>query len=146
MRLLKIATLNKIYDRNKHLSELEFINRLLNEFEIKFDIPEEDLKRLPKTGPFITISNHPLGGIDGILLLKLLLESRPDFKIIANFLLHRIEPLKRYVMPVNPFEQHKSASGSVAGFKSALTHLKSGYGLGIFPAGEVSTYGMENFW
>ena len=41
MRLLKIATLNKIYDRNKHLSELEFINRLLNEFEIKFDIPEE---------------------------------------------------------------------------------------------------------
>ena len=140
MRLLKIATLNKIYDRNKHLSELEFINRLLDEFEIKFDIPEEDLIRLPKTGPFITISNHPLGGIDGILLLKLLLESRPDFKIIANFLLHRIEPLKRYVMPVNPFEQHKSASGSVAGFKSALTHLKSGYGLGIFPAGEVSTY------
>jgi putative hemolysin len=140
MRLLKIATLNKIYDRNKHLGDLEFINRLLEEFEIKFEIPEDDLKRLPKSGPFITISNHPLGGIDGILLLKLLLEQRPHFKIIANFLLHRIEPLKPYVMPVNPFEQHKKAAGSVAGFKSALNHLRSGHGLGIFPAGEVSTY------
>lgn len=140
MRLLKIATLNKIYDRNKHFKDLEFINRLLEEFEIKFEIPEEDLKRLPKSGPFITISNHPLGGIDGILLLKLLLEHRPHFKIIANFLLHRIEPLKPYVMPVNPFEQHKKVAGSVAGFKSAIKHLQQGHGLGIFPAGEVSTY------
>ena len=140
MRLLKIATLNKIYDRNKHFKDLEFINRLLEEFEIKFEIPEEDLRRLPKSGPFITISNHPLGGIDGILLLKLLLEHRPHFKIIANFLLHRIEPLKPYVMPVNPFEQHKKVAGSVAGFKSAIKHLQQGHGLGIFPAGEVSTY------
>lgn len=140
MKVLKISTMNKIYDRNKHLDELEFINALLKEFEINFEIPEEDLKRIPKTGPFITISNHPLGGIDGILLLKLLVEHRPDFKIIANFLLHRIEPLKPYVMPVNPFETHKDVKSSFSGFKHALNHLKEGHALGIFPAGEVSTY------
>jgi putative hemolysin len=140
MKLLNISTMNKIYDRNKHLSDLEFINALLDEFEVNFEIPEEDLKRIPKTGPFITISNHPLGGIDGILLLKLLLEHRPDFKIIANFLLHRIEPLKPYVMPVNPFENRKDAKSSVMGFKAALSHLREGHPLGIFPAGEVSTY------
>ncbi|MBW2938496.1 lysophospholipid acyltransferase family protein [Aureisphaera sp. CAU 1614] len=140
MKVLKISTMNKIYDRNKHLNDLEFINALLDEFEIRFEIPEEDLKRIPKTGPFITISNHPLGGIDGILLLKLLVENRPDFKIIANFLLHRIEPLKPYVMPVNPFESHKDVKSSFSGFKNALQHLKEGNSLGIFPAGEVSTY------
>lgn len=140
MKVLNISTLNKIYDRNKHLSDLEFINALLEEFEINFEIPEEDLKRIPKTGPFITISNHPLGGIDGILLLKLLLEHRPDFKIIANFLLHRIEPLKPYVMPVNPFEDRKDVKSSLMGFKHALAHVKEGHPLGIFPAGEVSTY------
>lgn len=140
MRLLNIHTLNKIYNRNKHLSDLEFIDALVNEFDLKFEIPEEDLRRIPKTGPFITISNHPLGGIDGILLLKLLLESRPDFKIVANFLLHRIEPLKPYVMPVNPFETHKDAKSSVQGLKTALSHLQEGHPLGIFPAGEVSTY------
>ncbi|MGB6268049.1 MAG: lysophospholipid acyltransferase family protein [Olleya sp.] len=140
MKVLKISTLNKIYNRNKHLNHLEFLNGILDEFQIKFEIPEEDLKRLPKNGAYITVSNHPLGGIDGILLLKLMLEQREDFKIIANFLLHRIEPMKPYIMPVNPFEDRKDAKSSIAGFKSAISHLGEGHPLGIFPAGEVSTY------
>ena len=140
MKALKISTLNKIYDRNKHLSEIEFLNAILDEFQIKFEIPEEDFKRLPKDGAYITISNHPLGGIDGILLLKLMLEKEPNFKIIANFLLHRIEPMKKYIMPVNPFENHKDAKSSVIGIKETLRHLSDGKPLGMFPAGEVSTY------
>ncbi|TDW50371.1 putative hemolysin [Flavobacterium sp. 270] len=140
MKVLKISTLNKIYDNNKHLEDVAFLNGILDEMEIKFEIPEEDLKRLPKDGAYITISNHPLGGIDGILLLKLMLEREPNFKIIANFLLHRIVPLKKYIMPVNPFENHKDAQSSVVGIKETLRHLKDGKPLGIFPAGEVSTY------
>jgi len=140
MKVLKISTLNKIYDRNKHLKDVEFLNAILDEFQIKFEIPEEDLKRLPKDGAYITISNHPLGGIDGILLLKLMLEREPNFKIIANFLLHRIDPMKPYIMPVNPFETHKDAKSSVVGIKETLRHLSDGKPLGMFPAGEVSTY------
>ncbi len=140
IRVLRISAINKIYNKNKSKSDLDFLNGVLNDCNIEFEIPEEDLKRIPKSGPFISISNHPLGGIDGILLLKLLIEKRADYKIIANFLLHRIEPLKPYVMPVNPFETRKDAKSSVAGIKSALLHLKEGYPLGIFPAGEVSTY------
>ena len=140
MKVLKISTLNKIYDRNKHLKELPFLNAILDEFQIKFEIPEEDFKRLPKDGAYITISNHPLGGIDGILLLKLMLEREPNFKIIANFLLHRIDPMKPYIMPVNPFENHKDAKSSVVGIKETLRHLRDGKPLGMFPAGEVSTY------
>ncbi|RLD29291.1 MAG: glycerol acyltransferase [Bacteroidetes bacterium] len=140
IKLLKISTINNVYNRNKHLSDLEFLNALLDEFQIKFEIPDEDLKRLPKSGAYITISNHPLGGIDGILLLKLMLEQRSDFKIIANFLLHRIEPLKPYIIPVNPFEDRKDAKNSITGFKNSILHLRGGKPLGIFPAGEVSTY------
>ncbi len=143
MKVLKISTLNKIYDRNRNLKDLEFLNAILGEFKIRFEIPEEDLKRLPKDGAYITVSNHPLGGIDGVLLLKLMLEQRKDFKIIANFLLHRIEPLKPYIMPVNPFEDRKDVKSSISGFKNALLHLKEGHPLGIFPAGEVSTYRDE---
>ena len=140
MKVLKISTLNDVYDRNKHLAGVEFLNAILEEFQIKFEIPEEDLKRLPKEGAYITISNHPLGGIDGILLLKMMLEREPNFKIIANFLLHRIDPMKPYIMPVNPFENHKDAKSSVIGIKETLRHLSDGKPLGIFPAGEVSTY------
>ena len=140
MKVLRISTANKIYNKHKHKKDLVFLNGLLEEFKIEFEIPEDDLKRISKEGPFITISNHPLGGIDGILLLKLLVEHRTDYKIIANFLLHRIDPLKPYIMPVNPFENHKDAKSSLAGIKNALLHLREGKPLGIFPAGEVSTY------
>ena len=140
MKVLKISTLNKVYNRNKHLKEIDFLNGIVDDLQIKFEIPEEDYKRLPKNGAYITISNHPLGGIDGILLLKLMLEKEPNFKIIANFLLHRIEPLKQYIMPVNPFENHKDKKSSVLGIKETLRHLSDGKPLGMFPAGEVSSY------
>ncbi|WP_158840689.1 GNAT family N-acyltransferase [Polaribacter sp. L3A8] len=140
LRILRISAINRIYEKNKNKIDLDFLNGILDDCNIKFEIPEEDLKRIPKEGPFITVSNHPLGGIDGVLLLKLLIEKRDDYKIIANFLLHRVAPLKPYVMPVNPFETKKDVKSSVAGIKNALMHLKEGNPLGIFPAGEVSTY------
>ncbi|SFC74066.1 Putative hemolysin [Algibacter lectus] len=140
MKVLKISTIDKFYKRNNHLEGIEFLDKILEEFQIKFEIPEEDLKRLPKDGAYITVSNHPLGGIDGVLLLKLMLEQRDDFKIIANFLLHRIQPMQPYIMPVNPFEGRKDAKSSIAGFKNSILHLRAGHPLGLFPAGEVSTY------
>ena len=139
MNLLKISTINRIYNRNKHKKDLDFLNGILEEFKVRFEIPEEDLKRLPKNGAYITVSNHPLGGIDGILLLKLVREQREDFKIIANFLLQRIQPLEPYILPVNPFENHREIKSSIAGFKKSLQHLKNGHPLGLFPAGEAST-------
>ncbi len=140
MKVSKISSINRFYDQHKHLEGSAFLDAILEYYEINFEIPEEDFRRLPKEGAYITISNHPLGGIDGVLLLKLMVEQRSDFKIIANFLLDRIKPMAPYIMPVNPFENHKDAKKSIAGFKKALLHLREGHPLGIFPAGEVSTY------
>lgn len=140
LQTTKLSRLNKEYQKRKELKGAEFIDSILEGFEIDFEIPEKDLKRIPKTGPFITISNHPLGGIDGMILMKLLLEQRDDYKIIANFLLQRLDPLKPYIMPVNPFEDRPDAKSSVGGLKEAISHVREGHALGLFPAGEVSTY------
>lgn len=140
MQVTRLSNLNRFYNKHQNLSGPEFCDKILEHYEIDFEMVEEELKRLPKSGPYITISNHPLGGIDGVLLLRLMLSQREDFKIIANFLLHRIAPLKPYIMPVNPFENHKDVKSSIMGFKNALKHLQEGHPLGIFPAGEVSTY------
>jgi putative hemolysin len=43
-------------------------------------------------------------------------------------------------MPVNPFEDRKDVKSSTAGFMQAIRHLKNDFPLGVFPAGEVSTY------
>lgn len=140
MKITRISGINRFYTKHRHLEGVEFLDAILKHYQIDFEVPEEDFKRLPKEGAYITISNHPLGGIDGVLLLKLLVAHRSDFKIVANFLLNRIEPMVPYILPVNPFENHKDAKSSIAGFKSAMTHLDEGHPLGIFPAGEVSTY------
>jgi len=144
MKILRIDKINDIYNKNKHLNTLDFLKALLSDLQIKYEIPEEDLKRIPKEGSFVTVSNHPLGGIDGVLLLKIILEERSDYKIIANFLLHRIMPMKPYIIPVNPFENRKDVKSSIGGFKQAIAHLRSGAPLGVFPAGEVSTKKVDD--
>ena len=139
LKVTMISNMNRKYDKMSHLEGSEFLDAVLEEYEIDYEIPEEDLKRLPKEGPFITVSNHPLGGIDGIVLLKLMLGHRSDYKVMANFLLQRFKPLAQYIFPVNPFEDRKEAKSSISGFKNAMLHLRQGHPVGIFPAGEVST-------
>ena len=79
MKITRISTMNNFYSKHKELAAPEFCEAILDHYEIDFDMVEAELKRLPKDGPFITISIHPLGGIDGVLLLKLMLGQRDDF-------------------------------------------------------------------
>ncbi len=140
LKVTRLSSINKYYDSIADTKGTAYADAILAHYEIDYEIPEEDYKRLPKDGAYITISNHPLGAIDGILLFKLMTEKRADYKLMANFLLQRMVPLAPYIIPVNPFENHKKAKSSLAGFKNALVHLREGHPLGIFPAGEVSTY------
>jgi putative hemolysin len=140
MYLLKISKINRLYSEIEDLKDKDFLDALLATLKINYEVHPEDLKRIPKEGPFIVVSNHPYGGIDGIILLKILLDVRPDFRVLANFLLRKIDPIKEYIFPVDPFEGRNQVSGSLAGLKTAISHLKEGKPLGIFPAGEVSTY------
>ena len=142
MDILRISDINEVYSKFEELHGVEFIDAILKEFKVTFDYYEEELRRIPKEGPFITISNHPLGGIDGIILIKLISQVRPDYKVMANFLLQKVEPLKEFIMPVNPFD-NKDIRSSFTGIKDSMEHVKAGHPLGIFPAGEVSTYKFE---
>ncbi len=140
MQLFKLNRVNRIYSHNIDKKGIEFINSVLDQLQLKFDFAEEELKRIPKSGSFITVSNHPYGGIEGLILLKILNQVRPDYKLMANFLLQKIKPLEELFLPVNPFENYKELKSSYSGLKTGLEYIKSGKGLGIFPAGEVSSY------
>lgn len=143
MRLLKLDELNRKYDPLSGLSRQDFLVKVIEELGFEYEISPEDLDKIPKEGPFISIHNHPYGGLDGILLMKILGDARPDFKILVNFLLTKIEPVREYFLPVNPFETHKDVRSSFSGLKDAFSHLAKGSALGIYPAGEVSSYQFD---
>jgi len=144
MYVLRFNKLNKIYDQIGDKQGIEFVDALIALLKINYECDSNDLKKVPKTGPFIVVANHPFGGLDGILLIKVLSQVRPDIKVMANFLLKRVEPISDFFLAVNPFEDQKGIKSSVGGLKSAMEHLQKGGGLCIFPAGEVSSYDASN--
>ena len=143
MYIMRLDKINKLYSDVYNDDPAEFLEKLIEHLGVTIEINEEDLQKIPKEGPFITISNHPFGGLDGIILIKLLSKIRPDYKVMANFLLKKIVPIKDYFLGVNPFESRKDIS-SAGGLKEALRHLSEGKPLGLFPAGEVSSYQADS--
>ena len=135
MQLLGMGQINKVYKKISSKQGLDFINAIIEELNIDLELPESDLQRIPEQGPFITVSNHPLGGVDGVLLLKILGQRRPDYKVLSSFILKNIPQLEDAIIHIN-----SSDSQNISGLKNALTYLSQGHGLGLFPAGEVSIY------
>ncbi len=135
MQLLGMGQINKIYKKISSKQGLDFTNAIIEELNIDLECPKSDLQRIPEKGPFITVSNHPLGGVDGILLLKILGQRRPDYKVLSSFILKNIPQLEDAIIHIN-----SSDSQNISGLKNALTYLSQGHGLGLFPAGEVSIY------
>ncbi|WDF79122.1 lysophospholipid acyltransferase family protein [Mucilaginibacter sp. AW1-7] len=142
MEIMKINQVNELFAQAQPKQGIEFIDAILAGCGIDIEFDERDLRHIPKTGSFIAIANHPYGGIEGLVLLKMLLTVRPDAKLMANFLLKKIPNLSDFFIAVNPFENVEHSS-SISGLKNTLELLNNGTPIGIFPAGEVSTFKVE---
>ncbi|MFM7104845.1 MAG: lysophospholipid acyltransferase family protein, partial [Flavobacteriales bacterium] len=134
-----LPEMNRAYSENAHLMGKDFIDGILSYNEVSAEYHGTSLESIPKQDGLVVICNHPFGGIDGLLALQLMLKVRPDTKVMANFLLQKIEPLSDYVLGVNPFDRNISERGSESGIRAAIKHVKAGGCLIIFPAGEVAT-------
>jgi putative hemolysin len=142
MELMKINQVNDLFAQAQPKQGIEFIDAILAGCGVEIEFDERELKNIPADGSFIAIANHPYGGIEGLVLLKVLLMARPDAKLMANFLLKKIPNLSDFFIAVNPFENIEHSS-SISGLKNTLQLLADGTPIGIFPAGEVSTFKIE---
>ena len=142
---LKLGKINRLFDGAADYQNREFADHLLENMNVNIKVDPEQLASIPKEGGFVVVSNHPFGGIEGVMLLSAIAKVRPDFKIMANFILSHIPNLKDCFFSVNPFEKNPEWKSSVGGIKGAIQHLAAGHGLGVFPAGEVSRYHGHDF-
>lgn len=140
--VIKAVEIDKVNEmRPKFAGECapDFARDVIKEVGVHYEVPEEQLAHIPAEGAFITVSNHPIGSVDGLILCDMLGHRRPDYKLMTTYLLSLIPELKDNFLPVNNFSEEIVAC-NVESMREAREFLQAGGGIGFFPAGEVSTY------
>lgn len=145
MRLLAVDKLNALYDRNAHLAGPDFARSVLDDLGVRYEVMGNPQPSVMSQKPFITISNHPYGSIDGIILADLFGHLYPNYKIMVNKILGRIEALSPTFISVTPtgVERTSPTAESIVGIRRALEQLRSGGALGLFPSGAVSDLSLR---
>ena len=102
MKILSIDRINDLYDRNCSHSGTDFAAAILEDIGVYYSISNISVLEKLKGGPFITVSNHPYGSIDGIALADFFGHRFPGYKLIVNRFLARIKALDPCFIKVTP--------------------------------------------
>lgn len=141
LHFLKVDEVNRVHSTYCDTPGIEFSRRLVEE-EFQFKLRIDNLQTLAgfKDGPFITVSNHPFGSYDGIILLHLVGAFRKDYKVMVNLILNQIQAMRPNFIAVDPLKSDDPEKKKITmqGIRSAMKHVKEGHPLGFFPAGAIS--------
>jgi putative hemolysin len=112
----------------------------LNRLGVTLDVaPESPGTALPSDESVVVVANHPFGVVDGLALCHLAAQARPDFRILVNSVLCRDERVAAHFLPVDFSGTRTARRQNVRSVRTALTHLRDGGALLVFPAGGVAT-------
>ena len=64
-----------------------------------------NLEEIPRTGPVLIVANHPLGGLEGVAISKVISDVRPDLKVLTNELLRSVPELADIFIGVDILSQ-----------------------------------------
>ena len=143
-KVAQLEQVNRLYQRVGDQQGLDFIQGVFDQLNVSVEAPENQLQRIPEKGPCVVVANHPFGALDGLAMIQTLSKRRSDIKVMANFVLSKIEPLHDYFIAVNPFE-NQTKRNNKTGVRACLDFVHQGGCLVVFPAGEVSTL-EEGSW
>lgn len=130
-RILHIDFINEVLVKYGHLEGIEFVDSVVEMFNVKEQI--HGFNNIPDTGKYIFAGNHPLGGFDGMLLMKNVDKKLGAFKFLSNDILMNIPQLNPVFVPVNKHGSHAREAAR------ALSDVyKSNNQVLIFPSGLAS--------
>lgn len=125
-RLFHEDFLNRFFEKDYY--GLEFCDKALEYLNITLHVKGT----IPNGGPYTFVSNHPLGGADGLALLSVI-GQKGDIKLLGNDFLTNIDGLKPMIVPVNKIGiQSRQLKQGIDSAYSGSTHILD------FPAGQVS--------
>ncbi|MBU1719987.1 MAG: 1-acyl-sn-glycerol-3-phosphate acyltransferase [Bacteroidetes bacterium] len=129
-RILHEDDINEFINSNSHKYGIDFAEAIIDFFQVNLVV--EGLENLPPEGRYVVISNHPLGGLDGIGLINTVGHVRKDILFPVNDLLLHLDNLRDLFIPVN---KHGSNKENIELFDQAFASEKA---ILYFPAGMCS--------
>lgn len=130
-RIIHEDFVNEFLEKHGTKQDLDFVEASIHDFGVTIEV--QGAENLPKEGKYIFVSNHPLGGFDGLVIMKVLSRHYQSFKFLVNDILMNIKNLHGLFIPINKHgkQDYDSAKAMDATFHSDAQVL-------TFPAGLVS--------
>ena len=138
MKIGGFDKVNRVYDSAKYKSGTDIEDAMIDGLGITRKVHNIDVLKQFDAKPFITVSNHPYGHVDGIMLIGEVAKIRPDFKVMVNWMLGQVDVMQDHFIGVNPYSADISTKSSLSGVKECIMHLRENHPLGFFPAGAIS--------
>jgi len=135
-RLLREERFARFTEQYPHLEGMDFVEQVLETFRCSYTVTDRDRENIPVSGRVMIVANHPIGTLDGLALLKLVHDVRPDVRIVANDLLESVKPLAPCLLSVKVMTG-STLKEQIARIDQALANEEA---VIIFPAGEVSRF------
>lgn len=132
-KLVHQDELNAVLEATDPSTGSEFCRRTYDYFGLTLDV--YGLDNLEAGKRYVFASNHPLGGLDGIGLIKVLGRRYGDdgLRFLVNDMLMNVEPLRPVFLPINKYgSQGRAAASAIASAYASDVQML------IFPAGLVS--------
>lgn len=146
LKWLNVEKVNQVHANSCHLRGADFTSAILRDplIDLKYVVHNQEiLDHLPDEA-FITVSNHPIGSLDGIMLIDLMASRRPDYKVMVNGVLNLITAMEDNFIAVKPDSTKQGANPeNINGVRLSLARLKEGHPIGFFPAGAMSFYNKK---
>jgi len=146
--LLRFSHLNEVYHQAEkriraNTGDESIFEATLETLGSRLEVSDQDLDRIPEKGALLVVANHPLGGLDGLALMSLILKRRPDCKLLANSILERFEAFRPFLFTVDILGEENASSKNASALKGAVRWMRDGGCLVAFPAGQVSNWRLR---